>query len=282
MTLTNDTLTETKSEVIDFLESIFLFCNIGEDGTASVATDTELGSEILRVPIIAVDKSVADKITVSAEVLATQGNGSIIREVGLVDEASVLIDGCDTITGWTDSTDMTISLNNTTYWEGNGSINLTKDGVTVVGASTSKTVTSTDFTDSSISFILNILDATALSKLATSSCLNIRYGSDSSNYYEWNYDVADLDTGKILINNLTSANADSTTGTPVSTAMDYFYIELVADASATVWSDGDFIIDNIQVYDGTQYERSVVIAIGKTDAIVLYIDTTTTTTVTQS
>ncbi len=282
MVVTNELLTGIRTDIKDYIESVFLYCNIGEDSTTASATDTELGSEILRVATLSVNKSVANAITVSAEIPATQGNSSIIREAGFNSSNSTTIDACDTIAGWTDSADMTVHLNNTTFFEGTGAIDLTKDGGASATASTYKTVTSTDFTSQTLGFILYIKDSTALSKLATSSCLTVRYGSDSSNYYEWVYDASDLDTGKVLINGLTSANADSTTGTPSLTAMDYFYIALTADAAATTWSDGDFIMDYIVKYNGTQYSRNTVTAIGKADSIVLYLDETLTITVTQS
>jgi len=282
MVLTNDLLTEERTAVIEDIERKFLFSNIGEDSTAALATDTALGSEITRVPVGATDTSVAGSITVSSVISATDANSSIIREAGWNSEDATLIDGCDNITGWTDSADMTISLNNTTYYEGTGSINLTKDGTATANANTYKTVTSADFTEQELKFILSIIDSAALAKLATIDSLSVRYGSDSSNYYEWILDNADLEEGKILINGLNSSNADSTTGTPVITAMDYFYVELSATGSAIVWSDGDFIMDYIQIYDGTQYSRNVVTAIGKTDDVELYLDTTVAVTVTQS
>ena len=282
MTLSNDLLIATQQYAKDSIETSFLYCNIGEDSTASTPADTKLGSEILRVPVDSVDKSVTDTITVSAVIMPPQANGSTIREAGWNDTNYSLVDGCDAITGWTDSADMTTHLNTVTFWEGTGAIDLTKDAGAAALVTTYKTVTSRDFTDNNLGFILYIIDSAALAKLAATDALIVRYGSDDSNYYEWKYDNADLDTGKILINDLTSANADSTTGTPVLTTMDYFYIGLTADAAATVWSDGDFIMDAIQLYGGTQWDRNTVTAIGKTDDVMLYLDTSIKITVTQS
>lgn len=282
MVFTNDLLTTERTTVINDIEAKLLYVNIGEDSTAASATDTELGSEVLRVAVSATDTTTPGEITISGEISSTQANDSIIREAGLNSSATTTIDSMEATAGWTDSADMTLHVNSTTYWEGSGSLDLTKDGGAAALATTYKTVTSADFTDKSLGFILYIKDATTLAKLATTDALIVRYGSDSSNYYEWKYDNADLDTGKIMINGLKSTNADSTTGTPLLTAMDYFYIGLTADAAATTWSDGDIIMDYLMLYNGTQYVRNTVTAIGKTDDIILYFDMTATVTVTQS
>ena len=273
MVLTNNLLTAVKSDVRNYIESVFAFANIGEDDTIARATDTELGSEILRVAVSASDKSVTDTITLSAIIPPTQANDSFIKETGWVSEDYLMVDDCDAITDWTDSADMTVHLNNTTFYQGTGAIDLTKDGAANALATTHKTTTSVDFTGKNLGLILYIIDATALAKLATTDAVIIRFGSDNSNYYEWKYDLADLTTGKQLLNSMNSTNA-TTTGTPDITACDYTYIGLTADAAATTWSDGDIIMDFIQVYGGTQYVRNTVTTIGKTDDIELYLDTT--------
>lgn len=165
-----------------------------------------------------------------------------------------LVDDCDATTDWTDSADATLSVNSTTYKEGDGSLNWTKDGGTSTECSSYKTTTSRDFTDKELSIWLYIKDATAFAKLATTDALIIRFGSDSSNYYEWKKDAADLSSGEWnLIDGLTSANADSTTGTPTLAAMDYTYVKLTSDAAATTWSDGDFMVDDIKVISSDDY-----------------------------
>jgi hypothetical protein len=166
------------------------------------------------------------------------------------------VDDCDT-SDWSDSADMTTSLNSTTYKEGEGSLNLTKDGTASANASTSKTTTSRDFTSKGLSIWIYIKDSTDYGKLATSNCLEIRFGSDSSNYYYWQKDKADLTTGWNLIQELTSSNADGTTGSPTIASCDYTFVQLTADASATTWSAGDFIMDDIKLVSSGDYILSL-------------------------
>lgn len=164
-----------------------------------------------------------------------------------------LVDDCEATTGWTDSADMTVSLNTTTFKEGDASLNLTKDGTGSADASTSKTTTSRDFTSKELSIWLYITDSTALAKLATTDCVTIRFGSDGSNYYTWTKDASNLSTGWNLLDGLTVSNADSTTGTPTIAAMDYTFIQLTADAAATTWTAGDFAMDDIKVISSDDY-----------------------------
>ena len=256
--------------------------DIGTDTTAADPTDTALGSEILRVSRLSSDKSVADTITVTAEIEETQANGSTIGETGWNGEDEFLVDGCDATTDWTDSADMTTTLNNTTFFEGTGSLDMTKDGAGSATASSDKTTTSRDFTDSSLSIVINILDASTLAKLAVSSAFSIRFGSDNSNYYQWDIDRSELSVGKNLVTGLTSSNADSTTGTPVITAMDYTYIAFTATGAAIVWAAGDILMDYIKIFGGTQRTRDTMTALNKTDDIRVFLTTSAKITVTQS
>ena len=162
------------------------------------------------------------------------------------------VDNCDATTGWTDSADMTVSVNTTTYKEGTGSLNLTKDGVASATISTYKTTTSLNFTSKELSIWIYIIDATALAKLTGSNCLTIRFGSDAANYYQWTKNSSDLAVGWNLIDKLTSATA-TTVGSPVITACDYTYIDLTATGAAIVWSAGDFAMDDIKLISSDDY-----------------------------
>lgn len=162
------------------------------------------------------------------------------------------IDDCETA-DWTDSTDMTTSLNLITFKQGISALNLIKDGTASATASTTKATTSLDFTSKELSVWIYILDTTTLNKLAITSCLDIRFGSDSSNYYTWTKNLADLSVGWNLISNLTSSNATTTTGTPLLTACDYSYIGLTATTSGTVWLAGDFVMDDWKLISSDDY-----------------------------
>ena len=157
-------------------------------------------------------------------------------------EGTEQIDDCEVTTGWTDSADMTLSVNSSTFKEGSGSLNTTKDGTSSVNASTSKTTTSLDFTDKELSVWFYIKDSAALAKLDTTA-ITIRFGSDSSNYYYWTFASSTLAVGWNLLQNMTSATA-TTTGTPTITACDYSFIQLTATGSGITWSAADMIMDD--------------------------------------
>lgn len=173
------------------------------------------------------------------------------------------VDDCDTAVDWTDSADMTVSLNTTTFRQGIGSLNLTKDNTGAALATTYKTTTSRSFVGRKLGFWFYCINAVAYAKLAASNALRIRFGSDSSNYYSFDFTAAQLvgpaQTGVgwqwIECNILAPTG---TTGTPDTAAMDYLYIGLTASAAGTMWSAGDFIVDGFIVVDnGSQLGATV-------------------------
>lgn len=167
------------------------------------------------------------------------------------------VDDCDTA-DWTDDAECTSSLNSTTYKEGDGALDIAKDGGAAATCETHKTTTSRDFTSKELSLWLYIKDATALAKLVGTGtpAVSIRFGSDGSNYYEWEKDITDLAVGWNLLDGLTSANADNTQGAPTIGACDYSYIEFEATAAAIVWSAGDFIMDDWKVISSGDYTKT--------------------------
>ncbi len=165
------------------------------------------------------------------------------------------IDDCDATTGWTDSADMTISVNSTTFKQGSGSLNLTKDGTASANASTSKTTTNRDFTSKDFSIWLYVLDQTTLDLFATTNCITLRFGSDASNYYQWTKNKADLAVGWNLIDQLTSANA-TPTGSPTITACDYTFVQITSVNAADTWSAGAVIMDDIKLASSDDYTKT--------------------------
>ena len=167
-----------------------------------------------------------------------------------------IVDDCETA-DWTDSANMTTTLNTTTFKTSVSSINLTKDAGASAEAETHKTTTSVNFTTSpEFSIWIYVIDATALAKLAVTDAIVIRFGTDNSNYYEWKKDNADLVAGQWnLLDGLTAANGTEV-GTVTPATMEYTEIEMTALSSATVWSDGDFMMDDIKIIATADYTKT--------------------------
>jgi len=275
MVLTGELLDEVKSDTKNVLAALFNYGAVGSGSTAETSTDTTLEAEFLRKVLDEVDVSSPSAVTASLRINTGEANSSYIRESGLMEDASSVVDTCETA-DWSDSADMTSSLNTTTFWEGSAALNLTKDGTTSINASVNKATSSVDFTSKALRLILYIDDQTTLDTFATTSCVTIRLGSDSSNYYEWLIDKSELSVGKNNITNLTSANADSSTGTPVLTACDYTFVQLTTNLTSDVWAAGKVIMDNLAVFGGSMWTRNTLTEIFKTNDINVYIDETVT------
>ena len=167
------------------------------------------------------------------------------------------VDSCDVTTNWTDSANMTVSVNTTNFKSGVGALNLTKDSVTTALTSTYKTTTSVNFTGKKLTFWFYCISTAAYAKLAAAASMIVRFGSDSSNYYQWTFVNTALEKGLLgqSVNGVgwqqiecSMLNFTSKVLAPDITAMDYFYIGLTASDGTTIsWSAGDFVIDQIEV-----------------------------------
>jgi len=178
------------------------------------------------------------------------------------------VDSCDVTTNWTDSANMTVSVNTTNFKSGVGALNLTKDSVTTALTYTSKTTTSVDFTGKKLCFwfYINPAGGTAYGKLAAAAALTVRFGSDSSNYYRWDFaNTALLGQGLLAASTgwqyieCSMLSYTSRVGTPVLASCAYTYIGLTASDGTTItWSAGDFVIDQIEVVaEGSQLGATV-------------------------
>jgi hypothetical protein len=166
------------------------------------------------------------------------------------------VDDCEAITGWNhaDAGEQTV-LDNSTFKEGSGALRLPKDNSSV-DANWSKSTTSLVGTSKELGLWLYIKDATALAKLTTSDCVVIRFGSDSSNYYEWTKDASDFAVLWNWIGNLSIASPDSTTGSPVIGSLDYSYIALETNNATDTFVDDDIIMDFWQLIEAGDYTKS--------------------------
>lgn len=198
-------------------------------------------------------------VTSPADILPSTGAQNVLCEYRNTSgwPTYTSVDSCDSATGWTDGTNMTTSVNTTTFKSGVGALNLTKDSVTTALTYTSKTTTSVDFTGKKLGFWFYCASTSAYAKLAAASSMIVRFGSDSSNYFQWNFVNTAL-AGGLLGQTLNGTgwqyiecsqlNYTSKTGTPVLTTCAYTYIGLTASDGTTItWSAGDFIIDQLEV-----------------------------------
>lgn len=178
-------------------------------------------------------------------------NTDLINPIPITGQETV--DDCETA-DWTDSTDMTTSLNSTDFRIGSNSLNLTKDGTISANASTSKTTTSIDFDDKNLEVFIFVDDQTTLDLFATTDCLTIRFGSDSSNYYQWTKDKADFSVGWNYFS-FNDDNEDSTTGTPDNNNMNYTFIQLTTTAIGDTWIAGKVAMDDWRVASSGDYTK---------------------------
>ncbi len=163
----------------------------------------------------------------------------------------LLLDSCDATTSWSATTDGVIALNTTNNEvnQGTGCLNITKTGTTVDNVTFSKTLSTTyDFTRSNFKLDFYCEDITEL--VATgSTAVEIRIGSDSSNYYSFVFDRTKIGQAawSTLAIKYDSDDSDaSTTGSPDATACDYVAIKITYASSATTVSAGDMRLDNIR------------------------------------
>lgn len=206
-------------------------------------------------------KATPDYTTLSKFKIGVSNGTPLITDTDLDNTVPIsgteTVDDCETA-DWNDSADMTTALDATNYKIGSNGLTLEKDGTASATASTSKTTTSVDFTSKDLSVWLYIADQTTLDSFATSSCVTLRLGSDSSNYYEWVFDKSELSTGWNLLDHLTSSNADTTTGSPTIAACDYSYIAITASAAGETWAADKVTMDDWKVISSDDYTKTFI------------------------
>lgn len=165
-----------------------------------------------------------------------------------------VVDTMDATTGWTASGTNSVTLNTTTYVRATGALNLIKSDTGSAIASMSKTTTSLNFTSKTF-FAFVYISSSLYANLAASAAVVFRFGSDSSNYYQFAINKVDLTT---LWNHLqfSTATATSTVGSPSLSAMDYTYFALEATGAGITCAAGDFIVDEPFLWDSTDLDKT--------------------------
>lgn len=169
-------------------------------------------------------------------------------------------DNCsDTFTGSNGGTNTTD--NTTTYKEGGGVTDNTSQNLLTTGSNVTKTWTistlDNNFTATYYAgFWLYIKDATALAKfLSAGTALEVRFRSDSSNYYAKTWTASQLSTGWNwlpcgVINTLTA------TGTPGT--LDEFMIQITTNNAADAFIAGDVLIDLVRTWQDSDTRSTFV------------------------
>jgi len=177
-------------------------------------------------------------------------SGSGVAPSHIAYGTKLILQQCDAVGSWTDdSSDATTPTANTTnYKEGTGSIDLGKDGTASTTFKYNITLASAVDTSDVTEFLafLNIRSGTDLNKLATSSAVTFKFGSDSSNYKSLDFDRAELAVGwktyKIDVSSMSS------TGSPDMANMDFIEITMETTNATDTITHGDLIMD---YYRGT-------------------------------
>lgn len=158
------------------------------------------------------------------------------------------IDAMDATTGWTASTDGAIALNSTPSQvnEGSVSLNIRKTGATVAAVTYSKTFsTSYEFFERKLNVDYYIETAT---NLASTDAIALRFGTDSSNYYEQTFDRADVTAGAWKTLGFARKDTGVTvTGSPGTSALNYFAIVVTADAAGTTITGANQRLDDLRL-----------------------------------
>ena len=165
-----------------------------------------------------------------------------------VPDSVLLVDECDATTGWSVSEDgVNLTLDTTNQKRGTGALNFDVDVSATANdyAILTKSTLALDITNQkgSLKFWFTI----PTGGLTDFTNIVVRFGTDSSNYYEWTVLAADLVEGSNFLD-LSYSDA-TTTGTLNDASITYFQSTLNYDAAYT--DQTDFLIDSIYSYSAT-------------------------------
>jgi len=150
--------------------------------------------------------------------------------------------------------------NTTTYKEGAGASDVTAQNLIANNTNTTKIWTIADLDTNGNDAVgtqpfglwLYIKDSTALAKFKSSgACLEIKIGSDSSNYYSKTWTFADLAVGWNWITSNTTNVEDLTETGTVSGDLDTFIIEITTNNATDTFVAGDVVYDLLRQWGST-------------------------------
>jgi len=181
-----------------------------------------------------------------------------------IENGTVNDDGDNQMTGSSGGTNTTD--NTTTYKEGAGVTDATSQNLIANNTNATKIWTIADLSANGTNITaakpfalwLYIKDATALAKFKTSgTALEVKLGSDTSNYYSKTWEVSDLAVGWNWISSGSTNTEDlDETGT-VSGAIDTFIIEITTNNATDTFTTGDVIYDLLRQWISTDLKIDI-------------------------
>jgi hypothetical protein len=210
------------------------------------------------------DYTPPSKFTVGISQATPQITDSSLTNEVPIEDGTVNDDGSNTLTGSTGGDNSTD--NTTRYKEGGGTSDLTGQNLIANDTNVSKIWTISNLATNGtvmtatepFSAWIYINDATALAKFATSgTAIEIKLGSDSSNYYSKTWEASDLATGwNYLDSGTTAVNALTETGT-VSGNIDTFIIEITTNNATDTFVAGDVVYDLLRQWATTDLVKTI-------------------------
>ena len=156
----------------------------------------------------------------------------------------LVADNCDTADFDQSSDAVADTLAGSLSHDGGSSISMGKSGTSAATVNYSKTITGVDGTGRKLKVTVFIKD---IQSLVHGNAMEVRIGSDSSNYYTKSFTRRELRDGlnevDILLTDM------GTSGTPIITALDYIYIEFNVPASSNTITAGEIKMDNWTLED---------------------------------
>ena len=183
------------------------------------------------------------------------------------DDGTVNDDGSNTMTGSNGGDDSTD--NTDTYKEGSTSVasdNTAQNLNTNTSSATKQWAISNLATDGTVidsSLYLTawvyIADATTLAYFVSSgTALEIRVGSDSSNYYSLTREASELAVGWNWVSSYSTATSGLTETGTVGATIEYFSIVITTNNATDSWNEGDVVYDLLRTFDDNDFSENVV------------------------
>ena len=172
-----------------------------------------------------------------------------------IDDGVVNDDGSNTLTG---SSGGDNSTNNTSvYKPGAGTTDATAQNLIANNTNATKIWTISNLATAGnnidgtkyIGLWLYIKNGTTLVKFFNGTCIELKFGSDSSNYYSKTWDRSELSVGWNWLHSSTTAVEDLTETGTVSGNIDTFIIEITTINATDEFVAGDVVYDLLRTWD---------------------------------